>query len=440
MSTEELKTLDDWLGFIERLHDKPIDLGLGRMKTMIERMGIHFDCPVITVAGTNGKGSTCAMLERIYREAGYRTGMHTSPHLLRFNERAVICGREATDDELIAAFRKVEAARDGLSLSYFEYTGLAVLKLFQDAALDVVILEIGLGGRLDAMNSIDADVSVIAAVGIDHTAFLGPTRELIGIEKAHIYRPGRPAVCSDPEPPVTVPEFAHKIGARYFGLGREFSIDEHADGTFGFRIGDLVWDPLPKPSLAGENQYRNAAGALAAAALLRDRLPLTQDAVSRALADTHITARFECVTKDPCPTILDVGHNPQAAGVLADNLRRSKRPGEWTIAVFGMLVDKDRPSVCRAVKGEIDEWYMSGLPTARGCSGDLLWASMEEAGIDMTRVTRTESVAASLAAARAAAQKRLAEHPEQPVRIIVFGSFVTVTGALEALAAEGIRR
>lgn len=442
MSTtaEELKTLDDWLGYIERLHEKPIDLGLDRMKAMIARMGIRFDCPVITVAGTNGKGSTCAMLERIYREAGYCTGMHTSPHLLRFNERAVLSGREATDEELIAAFREVEAARGDVSLSYFEYTGLAVLKLFQEAKLDVVILEIGLGGRLDAMNAIDPDVSVIAAVGVDHTAFLGPTRELIGIEKAHIYRPGRPAICSDPEPPATVPEFAKKIGARYFGLGHEFTIDEHADGTFAFRLGSLVWDPLPKPSLAGENQYRNAAGSLAAIALLQDRLPVKEAAVARGLADTHITARFERISDDPCPMILDVGHNPQAAAVLADNLRRSKRPGEWTIAVFGMLADKDRASVCRAVKDEIDEWFMSGLPTARGCSAELLLGSMQEAGVDMRRVVRTACVADSLAEARAAAKKRLAEHPGEPVRIIIFGSFVTVAGALEVLAAEGIRR
>ena len=252
---EPLCTLDDWLAHVEKLHEKPIDLGLDRMKLMIERMGIRFECPVVTVAGTNGKGSTCAMIERICRAAGLRTGMHTSPHLIRFNERALLCGREASDEALVECLKEVEDARRGLSLSYFEFTGLAILRLFQKSALDVVVLEIGLGGRLDAINAVDPDVSVICAVGIDHTAFLGSTREAIGLEKAHIYRSGRPAICADPEPPVTIPEYAREIGAHYLAAGRDFDVKAHADGTFDFIFGEERIEGLPRPALVGRNQH-----------------------------------------------------------------------------------------------------------------------------------------------------------------------------------------
>lgn len=254
-------SLNQWLEFIEKLHDKPIDMGLERMQTMIARMGIKFECPVVTVAGTNGKGSTCAVMERIWREAGFRTAMHTSPHLIRFNERALLNGQEVSDEALIAAFGEVESARGGMTLSYFEYTGLAVLKLFQNAHPDVVILEIGLGGRLDAMNAVDPDVSIVAAIGIDHTAFLGNTREAIALEKAHIYRLGRPAICSDPNPPSTLVGYAAEIGAKLLLINRDFSVTEHPDGSFQFRMGDLSWQ-LPRPALKGENQYRNAAAPL----------------------------------------------------------------------------------------------------------------------------------------------------------------------------------
>lgn len=431
----ELRTLSDWLGFIEGLHSKPIDMGLERMTEMIRRMHIRFDCPVVTVAGTNGKGSTCAMMERIWREAGYRTAMHTSPHLLRFNERALISGAEASDEDLISAFREVEAARGDMTLSYFEYTGLAVLKLFEHARSDVVILEIGLGGRLDAMNAIDADVSVVAAVGIDHTAFLGNTREAIALEKAHIYRPGRPAICSDPEPPVTLTDYAGKIGAKFLGIGQGFAVTELPGGAFDFAMDGTVWH-LPQPALAGENQYRNAAGALAAVKSLEARLPVSEEALCRGLERVRITARFERITMKPCLTLLDVGHNPQAAEVLAENLHATKRAGETTLAVFGMLADKDRTSVARIAAPEIDRWFIVGLPGPRGGTAQDLEAHMKEAGIPGSRIVKYASVAEALAAARRTA----ANYAAGPVRIIVFGSFVTVAEALEVFRSEGIDR
>ena len=427
-------SLNDWLGFIEQLHAKPIDLGLERMQAMVARMGIRFDCPVVTVAGTNGKGSTCAMMERIWREAGYKTAMHTSPHLIRFNERAFLDGREASDEALIEAFRKVEEARGGMTLSYFEYTGLAILKFFQDAAPDVVILEIGLGGRLDAMNTIDPDVSIVAAVGIDHTAFLGSTREAIALEKAHIYRPGRPAICSDPVPPETLIDHAEKIGAKLLLVNRDFKVDEHEDGSFDFTMGANVWH-LPKPALLGENQYRNASGALAAVTSLLDRLPVNEEAVARGLRNVRITARFELVTEDPCRTLIDVGHNPQAAEVLAQNLHATKAPGEKTLAVFGMLTDKDRESVVRLTAPEINRWFIAGLPGPRGGSAEDLKAKMLAGGADEGAIESFGSIAEALAAARKAAQGE-----NNPVRIIIFGSFVTVGEALEVFAREGIRR
>ena len=434
---ETISTLDDWLNYIEKLHAKPIDLGLDRMKEMIRRLGIGFASPVITVAGTNGKGSTCTFIETIFREAGFRTALHTSPHLLRFNERALLDGREVNDESLIRAFREVEKARAGMPLTYFEFTGLGILKCFQDAKPDVVILEIGLGGRLDAINAADPDVSVVAAVGIDHTAFLGDTREKIGLEKAHIFRSGKPAICSDPEPPQSLIEYAHEIGAKLSLINRDFRVTEYGDGSFRFSMNDEALE-LPRPGLAGENQYRNAAGAIAAVLALKDRLPVDREAFARGIARARITARFERVSEDPCETILDVGHNPQAAEVLADNLRRYKRPDEVTLAVFGMLTDKDRAKVAATLAPEIDEWFYAGLPGPRGGEAALLAPFLEAAGVAPSAMTPSENVSQALEKARVRAREL--KEAGKDVRIIIFGSFVTVGEALECLAREGIRR
>ncbi len=431
-----MRTLAAWLSHIEALHAKPIDMGLERMREMVKRMRIAFSVPVITVAGTNGKGSTCAMLESIYRAGGFRTGMHTSPHLMRFNERCLIDGREVPDEMLCRAFAEVEAARGDMTLSYFEFTALGILKLFEESNLDVVILEIGLGGRLDAINTIDPDVSVISTIGIDHTAYLGTTREAIGWEKAHIFRPGRPAVCSDPVPPRSVLDYAAEIGAKLLCAGRDFSVERMEDGRFSFACGSVRFSSLPAPALPGENQYRNAAGVLAAVASLMDRLPVGRDALARGLRDVRVTARFELVTQTPCPTVLDVGHNPEAAAALAKNIADTKKPGEATLAVFGMLADKDMARVAGTLCGAFSHWFIASLTGPRAATADQLKTKMLEAGIDEAAITAFDTIAQALEAARNEARSV----QNRPVRIVVFGSFVTVTAALACLAREGVVR
>ena len=426
--------LHDWLTYAENLNVKPIDMGLTRMKTMIGRLDIHFDCPVFTVAGTNGKGSTCALTERILRHAGYKVCMHTSPHLLRFNERALINGEEATDAALVAAMEKVEEERGDLPLTYFEFTGLAILWLFMREAPDAVILEIGLGGRLDAMNAIDTDCGIVCAVGIDHVAFLGDTREKIGYEKSCIYRAGKPAICADPDAPVTLVDHAREIGAELKLAGKDFRITENGDGTFDFEMGEDSRHGLPYPALPGKNQLNNAAGVLAALAMMKEKLPVPREALIKGLVSVKITGRFETVRKGStaqAEVIFDVGHNPQAAVALARNLKDTKREGVTTLAVLGMLADKDMTGVVKTVAPEVDAWFVTGLGTARGAALPVLRAAMAKAGVPDALITDAESPAAALAAAEAAAAKIL----PRPVRIIGFGSFVTVSALIEAFRA-----
>lgn len=432
---QKFATLEAWLHHIETLHAIPIDMGLERMRKMVEKMGIHFDCPVLTVGGTNGKGSTVSMLEAIYRSAGYRTCAHTSPHLLRFNERARIDGKEASDEDLMEAFAEVEAAREG-TLSYFEYTALGIFRLFQRVKPDVVILEIGLGGRLDAINTIDSDGAIISTVGIDHTAFLGNTREAIAAEKACIYRPGCPAVCSDPDVPTTLSSYVEKIGAKGLYADRDFHVTVHEDGRFDWTGEGVTLENLPAPALVGGNQYQNAAGVLALVTAMQEKLPVTREAIERGLTSVRLTARFETVSTEPCPIVLDVGHNPQAAAVLAQNIRLTKKEGERTMAVFGMLADKDMEGVAELLKDSFDDWFIASLTGPRAASAALLESAMLRAGIEKDRIESFTTVEAALAQARFVA-KNLAERSSGTVRIIVFGSFVTVTAALEALAVHG---
>ena len=359
---------------------------------------------------------------------------HTSPHLLRFNERARINGIEASDEDLMAAFAEVEEAREG-TLSYFEYTALGILRLFQHSNPDVVILEIGLGGRLDAINTIDSDAAVISTIGIDHTAFLGNTREAIASEKACIYRPGCPAVCSDADVPSTLSAYVEKIGANGIYAGRDFRTVVHEDGTFDWEGEGVRLEKLPRPALLGVNQYRNAAGVLAVVTALQAKLPVSREAIEKGLETVRLTARFETVSQDPCPIVLDVGHNPEAAAVLAQNIRLTKREGERTMAVFGMLADKDMESVARLLKDSFDDWFIASLTGPRAASATLLKAAMLRAGVPEDRIESYTTVEAALAQARFVA-KNLSERPSGTVRIIVFGSFVTVTAALEALAAH----
>ena len=418
--SQQKDTLVEWLDYVLAGHpENVIELGLGRMKTMLARLQIAFDCPVITVAGTNGKGSTCAMLESIYRAAGCKTAMHTSPHMLRFNERACINGKEVEDGLLVEAFEEVERVRDGLPLTYFEFTALAILRVFQKARPDVVILEIGLGGRLDAINALESTASIVTTVGIDHEAYLGNTRDAIGWEKAHIYRKGHPAVCADPNPPRKLVQYAQALGADLILRGKDFEIEALPQGLMRFQMQGQVWT-LPVPALAGANQIDNAAGVLAIVASLLSKLPVSEEQIAEGLRSVRVSARFEKVQSDP-DVILDVGHNPHAANVLAQNVRALKTRGK-VIAVFGMLADKDMLDVVKIMSPVINEWFITGLPGPRGASAEELRRVMLEAGVTEANIHVCDGVADAFERA-----KREAAITD---KILIFGSFVTVTAAL----------
>jgi len=411
------RSLAGWLEYIERQHPQAIALGLERVIEVFSRLEISISCPILTVGGTNGKGSTCAMLEAVLRSAGYRTGLYTSPHLLRYNERVRIAGREADDAALCEAFAAVERARGAVPLTYFEFGTLAAFFLFSKANLDAAILEVGLGGRLDAVNVLDADCAVLTSVAIDHVEYLGDSREAIGREKAGIFRSGRPAVVADPQPPNGVLEEIRRVGARPILIGRDFGY--RAQGTQW-----SYWGPAGKrtglahPALRGAMQLRNASAAFAALDSLRERLPIAMQDVRRALAGIALPGRFQVLPGRP-QVILDVAHNPEAAAVLAANLADSGFAPE-TIAVFGMLRDKDIAGVVRAVAPRITRWHLATLPGPRGADARFLSSIFLDMQIQ-TPIVEHDTVAAALAAARIEAG--------ESDKIIVFGSFLTVAGA-----------
>lgn len=424
--------LGAWLHYLESIHSRPIDMGLDRLKVVAERLSLKLDCLRFVVAGTNGKGSTCATLESILLCAGYRVGLYTSPHLLDFNERARINGEAASDAALIEQFAAVDAARGDVSLTYFELTTLAILRLFGQSELDVVVLEVGLGGRLDAVNLVDADCAIVTSVDIDHTEFLGDTRELIGFEKAHVYRAGKPAVCADPVPPQSLVDHANAIGADLWLFGRDYNYSgdkqQWSYGGRGQRRSAMAY-----PALRGANQLLNASAALAALESVRDRLPVPQQAVRLGLLQVQLPGRFQILPGQPA-VILDVAHNPHAAAVLADNLgNMGYHP--YTHAVFGMLADKDIDGVLAKLKGKIDHWHCAGLEGPRGLTGEALADRLRAFGIQ-------EGADSSISAykdpreAFVAAEARAGEGD----RILVFGSFLTVAGVLsyqrEARAAR----
>ncbi|MGE5160786.1 MAG: bifunctional tetrahydrofolate synthase/dihydrofolate synthase [Betaproteobacteria bacterium] len=419
-------TLSDWLGRIEQLHSKSIDLGLDRVRAVAGRLGLKLEAPTIVVGGTNGKGSTCAMLDSILRAAGYRVGLYTSPHLLEFNERCRIDGVNAADADLIEHFEAVEAARDGTSLTYFEFTTLAILRLLGRAPLDALVLEIGLGGRLDAVNIVDADVAIVTSVDLDHMDYLGPTREDIGREKAHIYRPGRPAICSDPAPPESLLDHAAGIGADLWRFGRDFNYqgDRQQWAYAGRRTRR---SGLPYPALRGANQLLNASGVLAALEVLAGRLPVSQQAVRQGLLTVELPGRFQILPGRPA-VILDVAHNPHAAAVLADNLdNMGFHPA--THAVFGMLRDKDIGGVIARLGDRIDHWHVAPTPGERGCDAATIAASLRaRAGGRECRITEYPDLAAAFDGAR--------ERAGADDRILAFGSFLTVAEVMRAIRAR----
>ena len=412
-----VRSLAGWLEYIERQHPQAIALGLERVAEVYSRLQISISCPVFAVAGTNGKGSTCAMLEAVLRSAGYRTGLYTSPHVLRYNERVRIAGREAGDAALCEAFAAVESARGAVPLTYFEFGTLAAFHLFSREHLEAAILEVGLGGRLDAVNVLDADCAVLTSVGIDHVEYLGDSREAIGREKAGIFRSGSPAVVADPQPPESVLEEIRRAGARPLLIGRDFGY--RAQGSQWAYWGPAGKRPgLAHPALRGAMQLRNASAAFAALDSLRERLPIAMQDVRRALAEVALPGRFQVLPGRP-QVILDVAHNPEAAAVLASNLADSGFSPE-TIAVFGMLRDKDIAGVVRAVAPRVTRWHLATLPGPRGAGAAELMNVLSREKI-RTPAFAHETVATALAAAR--------NEAGEGDKIIVFGSFLTVAGA-----------
>jgi dihydrofolate synthase/folylpolyglutamate synthase len=425
------ETLAEWLTHIDRLHAQPIALGLERVKAVACRLGVEQRVPVITVGGTNGKGSTCAMLEQILLSAGYRVGLYTSPHLLVYNERVRVDGRPADDLVLCRSFAEVEQARGGTSLTYFEFGTLGAWQTFARAKVDAVILEVGLGGRLDAVNAFDTDCAVLTSIDIDHTDYLGHTRDAIGLEKAGIFRAGIPAIVGDAHPPASLVDYAHQSGADLQILGRDFGYQSDASqwnwwgrrghpgaGVAGRRNG------LAHPALRGSMQLVNASVAISVLETLRQHLPVSMQDIRRGLLEVELPGRFQVLPGRPV-VILDVGHNPQAAGVLAENLGgMGFHP--HTYAVFGMLRDKDIGGVVERVKGRVDFWLAASLEGPRGTSAEELAAILFEHGV------RADGLFASPGDALRAAKARAGEDD----RILAFGSFLTVADAMRAAAAE----
>jgi dihydrofolate synthase / folylpolyglutamate synthase len=419
-----LTSLEAWLARLEQLHPSTIELGLDRVRRVKDALGLEPAFPVITVGGTNGKGSTCAYLEAILGAAGYKTGLYTSPHLLHYNERVRIAGRESADAELVRAFERVDAARGDTLLTYFEFGTLGAMLQFIEAGIDVAILEVGLGGRLDAVNVFESDAAIVTSVDLDHMEYLGDTREEIGFEKAGIYRAGRPAICADPDPPASLLERARRISADLRCVNRDFSVLTAA-AYWTYKGSETIWSGLPRPAMAGACQLRNAAGALAVLEALRARLPVSEAAISQGLAKASVPGRFQRIAQAP-EIILDVAHNPEAARALAATLRDQPVPGR-TLAVVGMLSDKDAANVFAALSGEIDAWWacMPSSPRARDAA-ELAAILRLRAGNAPVRVQPDVNLALQEA-------RRTAHEGD---RILVFGSFYTVAAVLDHAATK----
>jgi dihydrofolate synthase/folylpolyglutamate synthase len=416
-------SLAEWLTYLESLHPKTIALGLERVAQVKQRLALQPDFPVIIVGGTNGKGSVCAMLEAILHAAGYKVGCYTSPHLLDYNERVRIAKQQASDAELCASFAQIEQVRGDIPLTYFEFGTLAAMQCFISHKVDVAILEVGLGGRLDAVNVFDADCSVVTSVDIDHVDYLGDTREQIAFEKAGIFRQGRVAICADSDVPQAVRTQARQIGAELWCIGSEFGFTSH-QGQWDYRSRIGARSALPHPALRGAFQLNNASAVLAALDALKERLPVSMEAVRRGLVEVQLAGRFQFVPGKP-QLILDVAHNPHAARSLAQNL--AGLPPAKTFAVFAMLKDKDMDGVVRALDEQIDVWLVAGIDAPRGASAAELVQVLQNA-----RLRGEVQACDSIAAALHEASNRAGEND----RIAAFGSFYTVA---EVMRVRGLR-
>lgn len=416
-------SLDQWLHWQESLHPSAIDLGLERPGKVLQTLGLHSPKHlVITVAGTNGKGSSVAMLESILLAAGYRVGCYTSPHLIRYNERIRINGEEIDDTRLCEAFNRIDHARGDISLTYFEFGTLAAIEIFDRADLDVAVMEVGLGGRLDAVNLLDADVALVTAIDVDHAAWLGDDREAIGYEKAGIFRAGRPAVCSDPCPPQSLLRYAKELGASLYRQGLDYRFQREGD-SWGWQWLRQHRDAMPLPALRGQFQLQNAAGVLMVLALIDEHLPVAPQYLRQGLLSVNLAGRFQ-VFPGEVTTIVDVAHNPQSAEALAANLAAMPVNGA-THAVVAMLADKDIGRVIQSMNGVVDHWYAAGLDVFRGADSLTMASALAEQGITVAK--SFPSVATALAAAR--------DDAREGDRIVIFGSFYTAAEAISIYTA-----
>ncbi|MDD4979283.1 MAG: bifunctional tetrahydrofolate synthase/dihydrofolate synthase [Gallionella sp.] len=417
------KNLAEWLTHLESLHPKTIALGLERVAEVKHRLALDPDFPVIVVGGTNGKGSVCAMLESILYAAGYKVGCYTSPHILRYNERVRIAKQQVSDAELCASFEQIEHARGDIALTYFEFGTLAAMQSFIAHNVEVAILEVGLGGRLDAVNVFDSDCAVVTNVDIDHTDYLGDTREQIAYEKAGIFRAGKVGICSDANIPQPLLDHAQAIGTELWRIGADFGCTPH-QGQWDYRSKVGARNALPHPALRGAFQLNNASVVLAVLDVMQDRVPVSMAAVRRGLTEVELTARFQFVPGKP-QLILDVAHNPHAARTLAQNF--ANLPPAKTYAIFAMLKDKDMAGVVRLLDPHIDVWLIAAIDAPRGASTSELAQVLQDASVRGEVVCLEDVPAAVRFAYNAAGEND---------RIAAFGSFYTVAAVMQE---QGLR-
>ncbi|MGZ4960408.1 MAG: bifunctional tetrahydrofolate synthase/dihydrofolate synthase [Methylomonas sp.] len=416
-------SLAAWLNWQEQLHPRPIDLGLERVAGVYRQLDPdRKKIPTVTVAGTNGKGSCIAFLETIYRAQGYKVGAYTSPHIMRYNERIRVEGQPVSDDEICRAFERIDAVRGDTSLSYFEFGTLAALDIFAAAGVDVQLLEVGLGGRLDAVNIVDPDVALVTTIAIDHVDWLGHTTDAIGREKAGIFRGGVPAIVGDELPPQSLLEAAREKKAQWMQIGTAFSYRKHPDG-WDWRTAEWQLENLPAPAFRGEHQYRNASAVLMAVMALQSVLPVGEEAIRQGLQTAQLKGRFQLIAGD-IPVLLDVGHNPQAVQTLNEYLRDTF-PTVKIHAVFAMMKDKDIAGVLNVMRDRVDAWYLAPLKNPRAASEESLKEYFQQQAIKTVSGGFADFSAAFKAARRQALPGEL---------ILVFGSFFLVSEYLSKFA------
>jgi dihydrofolate synthase/folylpolyglutamate synthase len=407
----------------EELHFTAIELGLDRCTEVAENMGLlNPDFTVISVAGTNGKGSSVTMMDSILGNSGYKTGCYTSPHLIRYNERIKVDGVEVSDEMLCESFSRIDHARGDISLTYFEFGTLAALDIFHQVNIDVALLEVGLGGRLDAVNCLDADFALISSIDLDHMQWLGMDRETIAREKAGIFRAGKPAICSDPHPPETVLQYAEEIGATLYIPGRDYNYQLY-DDHWSWQWGSVIYENLPRPSQYNSCQVQNAAGALMVLNISKSKLPIKTGAIEKGLKKFSLIGRFQMLTDGTTQTILDVAHNNQAARTLVHNLKQYPNSGKTHI-IIGMLKDKDQRGFLSELIGIADYWHTVSISSSRGSDSGTLKNELLKLGVTVP-VSESDTVANAFL--------KLQNETGMHDRIVVTGSFLSVGEAMKYL-------